>query len=148
MLRALRGKARTKSVIFQVTPFFVEYCTKNQYSPVMSDLSINLNVTAGAAAEEPVAGIYTRISLDELLIPHPAKTLLIRCPDDSRTDQGLYKGDLLVIDQSQPPRVGQWVIKVTNDEVSIHQIVNQSVHTSHSDSEILGTITYRIGKLP
>ena len=114
----------------------------------MSDLSIKLNDTAGAAAELPVAGIYSRISLDELLIPHPAKTLIVRCPDELQAAQGFHRGDLLVIDQSQLPRNGQWVIKVTNDEVSIHQIVNQSVHTSHSDSEILGTITYRIGKLP
>ncbi|CAM8649212.1 Peptidase S24/S26A/S26B/S26C [Oxalobacteraceae bacterium] len=114
----------------------------------MSDLSVNLNDTARAAAELPVAGIYSRISLDDLLIPHPSKTLLIRCPNDSQAAQGLHKGDLLVVDQSQPPRVGQWVIKVTNDEVSILQIVNESIHTSHSDSEILGAITYRIGKLP
>ncbi len=114
----------------------------------MSDLSIKLNDTAGAAAELPVAGIYSRISLDELLIPHPAKTLIVRCPDELQAAQGFHRGDLLVIDQSQLPLTGQWVIKVTNDEVSIHQIVNQSVHTSHSDSEILGTITYRIGKLP
>ena len=114
----------------------------------MSDLSIKLNDTAGAAAELPVAGIYSRISLDDFLIPNPAKTLLVRCPDDSRAAQGLLKGDLLVVDQSLSPRHGQWVIKVTNDEASIHQIVNQSIRTSHSDSEILGTITYRIGKLP
>jgi SOS-response transcriptional repressor LexA len=114
----------------------------------MSDLSIKLNDTAGAAAELPVAGIYSRISLDDFLIPNPAKTLLIRCPNDSQAAQGFHRGDLLVIDQSQLPRNGQWVIKVTNDEVSIHQIVNQSAHTSHSDPEILGAITYRIGKLP
>jgi SOS-response transcriptional repressor LexA len=95
-----------------------------------------------------VAGIYSRISLNELLIPNPAKTLLIRCPNDSQAALGLHKGDLLVVDQSQPPRVGQWVIKVTNDEVSIQQIGNQSVHSAHQDSEIFGVITYRIGKLP
>jgi hypothetical protein len=35
-----------------------------------------------------------------------------------------------------------------NDEVSIHQIGNQSVHSAHLDSEIFGVVTYRIGKLP
>ena len=114
----------------------------------MSDLSISLNANPEAAAELPVAGIHARISLDELLIPHPAKTLLIRCPDDSRAAQGFHKGDLLVVNQSQPARVGQWVVKVTNDEISIHQIGNQSVHSAHSGSEIMGVITYRIGKLP
>ena len=114
----------------------------------MSDLSICLNSNAAATAEQPVAAIHPRISLDDLLIPHPAKTLLVRCPNDSQAAQGFHRGDLLVIDQSQLPRNGQWVIKVTNDEVSIHQIVNQSAHTSHSDSKILGAITYRIGKLP
>ena len=114
----------------------------------MSDLSISLNTNAAATAELPVADIHSRISLDDLLIPHPAKTLIVRCPDELLAAQGLHKGDLLVVDQSQPSRVGQWVIKVTNDEISIHQIVNQSVNTSYSDSEILGVITYRIGKLP
>jgi len=114
----------------------------------MSDLSISLNANARAAAEQPEAGIHARISLDDLLIPHPAKTLLIRCPDDSRAAQGLRSGDLLVVDQSQTPQVGQWVAKVTNDEISIHHLDNHSINTSHSESEILGVITYRIGKLP
>ena len=114
----------------------------------MSDLSICINANARAEAELPLAGIHARVSLDDLLIPNPAKTLLVRCPNDSQAAQGLHKGDLLVVDQSQPPRVGQWVIKVINDEVSIHQIGNQSVHSAHLDSEIFGVITYRIGKLP
>ena len=112
----------------------------------MSDLSINFNVNA--TAELPEADIHARISLDDLLIPHPAKTLIVRCPDELLAAQGFHRGDLLVIDQSQPPRVGQWVMKLTNDEISIHQIVNQSVHTGLSDSETLGVVTYRIGKLP
>jgi hypothetical protein len=114
----------------------------------MSDLSISLNTNAAATAELPVADIHSRISLDDLLIPHPAKTLIVRCPYELLAAQGFQRGDLLVIDQSQPPRVGQWVMKVTNYEISIHQIVNQSVHTRLSDSETLGVVTYRIGKLP
>jgi SOS-response transcriptional repressor LexA len=114
----------------------------------MSDLSISLNANARAAAEQPEAGIHARISLDDLLIPRPAKTLLIRCPDDSRAAQGFHKGDLLVVDQSQSPRNGQWVIKVTNDEISVHQFDEHSFHPDNLSADILGVITYRIGKLP
>jgi SOS-response transcriptional repressor LexA len=114
----------------------------------MSDLSISLNPTAVATAELQVAGIHVRISLDDLLIPHPAKTLLVRCPDDSRANQGLLKGDLLVVDQSQSPRHGQWVIKVTNDEISVHQFEEHSLHSANSNSDFWGVVTYRIGKLP
>jgi len=113
----------------------------------MSDLSISLNANP-EAAEQPVASIHARISLDDLLIPNPANTLLVRCPNNSLAAQGLRLGDLLVVDQSQTPQVGQWVAKVTNDEISIHQLDNYSVNTSNAESEILGVITYRIGKLP
>ena len=126
----------------------VEYCTKNQYYLVMSDLSISLNATVDAAAELPVAGIHALITLDDLLIPHPAKTLLVRCTDDSKASQGLHKGDLLVVDQSQSPRTGQWVIKITNDEISVHQFDDHLLHSANSNADILGVITYRIGKLP
>ena len=114
----------------------------------MSDLSISLNANPEATAELPVAGIHARISLDDLLIPNPANTLLVRCPNNSLAAQGLHRGDLLVVDQSQPPQVGQWVAKVANDEISIHQLDNHSVNTTHTELEILGVITYRIGKLP
>ena len=114
----------------------------------MSDLSISLNANARAAVELPVAGIHLRISLDDLLIPHPAKTLLIRCPDDSRAAQGFHKGDLLVVDQSQSPRNGQWVIKIANDEISVHQFNEHSLHSANSNADIWGVVTYRIGKLP
>lgn len=114
----------------------------------MSDLSISLNANPQGTAEQPGAVIHARISLDDLLIHNPANTLLVRCPNNSLAVQGLHMGDLLVVDQSQTPQVGQWVIKVTNDEISIHQIDNHSVNRSHSESEILGVITYRIGKLP
>lgn len=114
----------------------------------MSDLSISFNAAAEAAAELPVAGIHARISLDDLLIPHPAKTLLVRCPDDSKASQGFHKGDLLVVDQSQSPRAGQWVIKIANDEISVHQFDVHSLHSANLNADILGVITYRIGKLP
>ncbi len=114
----------------------------------MSDLSISLNANPEAAAELPVAGIYARISLDDLLIPNPANTLLVRCPNNSLAVQGLHMGDLLVVDQSQTPQVGQWVIKVTNDEISIHQFEEHSLHSANSNADIWGVVTYRIGKLP
>jgi SOS-response transcriptional repressor LexA len=114
----------------------------------MSDLSICLNSNAAATAEQPVAAIHPRISLDDLLIPHPAKTLLVRCPNDSQAAQGFHRGDLLVIDQSQSPCTGQWVIKIINDEISVHQFDDHSLHSANLNTDILGVITYRIGKLP
>jgi SOS-response transcriptional repressor LexA len=113
----------------------------------MSDLSICLNSNAAATAEQPVEATHPRISLDDLLIPHPAMTLLVRCPNDSQAAQGLHKGDLLVVDQSQSPRTGQWVIKIANDVISVHQFDDHSLHSANSDADILGVITYRIGKL-
>lgn len=114
----------------------------------MSDLSLSLNANADNAAEQPVAAIHVRISLDDLLISHPAKTLLVRCPDELQAAQGFHRGDLLVIDQSQSPRNGQWIIKITNDEISVHQFDNHSLHSANLNTDILGVITYRIGKLP
>jgi len=112
----------------------------------MSDLSISLNVNA--TAELPEADIHARISLDDLLIPHPAKTLIVRCPDELQAAEGFHRGDLLVIDQSQSPCTGQWVIKIINDEISVHQFDEHSLSLANSNSDIWGVVTYRIGKLP
>lgn len=114
----------------------------------MSDMSISLNATARAAAKQPMAAIHPRISLDDLLIPHPAKTLLVRCPDELQAAQGFHKGDLLIVNQSKSPQNGQWVIKITNDEISVHLFDDHSLHSANSNTDILGVITYRIGKLP
>jgi len=54
------------------------------------------------------------LGLDEFLVPNPMNTVLFRAKDDQLSSEGIFKGDLLVVDRSLKPEPSQ--IVVINEE--------------------------------
>lgn len=48
--------------------------------------------------------------LYELLVPHPADTILVEASGDSMVDAGIFEGDLLVVERTSSARSGQIVL--------------------------------------
>ena len=94
----------------------------------MSDLSqilvlSALNVTSDAHAQllrkQPDIPNPTPITLDDLLIPQPASTVIFPVRDPSAAQYGLNPGDLLIVDRHTTPVNNQLVIISANDELII-----------------------------
>ena len=64
---------------------------------------------------------YVEASLDlgELLIRHPAATYLVRAEGDSMVGAGIFSGDILIVDRSLEPRVGDVVIAAIDGELTV-----------------------------
>ncbi len=60
--------------------------------------------------------IEKHLSLDELLVPHPAATFFIKVQGESMKNAGIQNGDILIVDRSIEPRSGHIVVAVLNDE--------------------------------
>ncbi len=58
------------------------------------------------------------ICLDDLLIPHPSSTYLVRAEGDSMEDRGIFNGDILVVDRSLTPEQDDIVIAAINGELT------------------------------
>ncbi len=74
-----------------------------------SDTGTNITVHAGfpnPAAERSGAPL----SLDKLLVRHPSSTYFFRIRGHNWHDQGVYDGDLAIIDRAITPQPGELVV--------------------------------------
>lgn len=62
------------------------------------------------------------LDLNELLVPHPATTFLVRAHGQSMVDEGIHCGDILVVDKSLEPTHGKIVIAALNGELTVKRL--------------------------
>jgi len=59
------------------------------------------------------------LDLNILLAPEPDKYFLVRVNGDSMIDEGIYDGDLLVVELSELPVEGEIIISALNGEMTV-----------------------------
>ena len=67
------------------------------------------------------------LDLHELLIPHPAATYFVRLAGDSMQGEGLYDGDLLIVDRSLEPKHTDIVVAVLNGDLTVKRLFKQGL---------------------
>ncbi len=74
------------------------------------------------------AGDYLEgsLSLQDMLIEHPAATFLIKVEGHSMKDAGILDGDIAVVDRALPPSNGRIVVAVVDDEFCLKRLVYRS----------------------
>lgn len=66
--------------------------------------------------------IEKNISLDDLLILHPAATFFLRAQGDSMTGAGIFSGDILIVDKSIEPTNNHIVVAVLNGDLLVKRL--------------------------
>ncbi len=116
----------------------------------MSDLSQNLalsalSITSDAQVQplrkQPDILHSIATTLDELLIPKPASTVIFPVRDRSAAQYGLNPGDLLIVDRHAMPANNQLVIISANDELIISRYSDSSDCTPSNLPEAIATVT-------
>jgi SOS-response transcriptional repressor LexA len=116
----------------------------------MSDLSLSQSLSAQStssvalglsSASKSAIPELSRVTLDELLIPKPASTIIYPVRDQSASQYGLKLGDLLIVDREAVPNLDQLVIVLVNDELRISRYLNQSIHTHSKVTEEIDNVT-------
>lgn len=78
-----------------------------------------------------------RLSLDQLLIQHPAATFFARAQGCSMIGTGIHDGDLLIIDRSLTARSGDIVIALLDGELLVKRLKlnnkKAELHSEHPD---------------
>jgi SOS-response transcriptional repressor LexA len=59
------------------------------------------------------------LTLDEYLIEHPSRTVLVRVKGDSMLDAGIHPGDIAVVERGREARVGDLVVAIVDDEFTL-----------------------------
>ena len=131
----------------------------------MSDLSQSLALSLSGVskdAQEQAIGVksgtlsHSPVTLDQLLIPKPASTVIFPIRDASAAQYGLAQGDLLIVDRDAQPVDNQLVINSANGDLIIRRFSASAFNTPPNladDPEngsillhIWGTVAYIIQK--
>ncbi len=62
------------------------------------------------------------LTIDEYLVPHPSKTVLIRVKGDSMIDAGIHPGDVVVVEKRASANVGDIVVAVVDNEFTLKRL--------------------------
>jgi DNA polymerase V len=96
------------------------------------------------------------IDLQRLLIPDPARTVLLRVGGDSMVGAGIHHGDLVVVERHRPPRDSQLVVARLADGFTLKRLMRRDGHwllvAAHpayptlalGEGELWGVVTHAI----
>ena len=127
----------------------------------MSDLSQSLALSLSGVSKDPQqqaigaksgTSSHSPVTLDQLLIPKPASTVIFPLRDASAAQYGLSQGDLLIVDRDAMPADNQLVIISANDDLIICRLSASASNTPPNladdpengsiDLPIWGIVTY------
>lgn len=79
------------------------------------------NVRAGLPSPAVDSG-PEGFSIDEYLVAHPSKTVLITVKGDSMIDAGIHPGDVVVVEKCASANVGEIVIAIIDNEFTLKRL--------------------------
>ncbi len=65
------------------------------------------------------------LTLDEYLIEHPSRTVLVRVKGDSMQDAGIHPGDIAVVERGHQACEGDLVVAVVDDEFTLKYLARE-----------------------
>jgi DNA polymerase V len=108
------------------------------------------------ALPSPAPRSGASIDLQRLLIPDPARTVLLRVGGDSMVGAGIHHGDLVVVERHPTPRDGQLVVARLADGFTLKRLRRRDEHwllvAAHpayptlalGEGELWGVVTHAI----
>lgn len=66
--------------------------------------------------------LENRLDLNQLLVPRPSATFMLKVEGDSMIGAGIYDGDLLIVDRSEIAVNGSIVIAVVHGELTVKRL--------------------------
>lgn len=104
------------------------YTRKSQSNVVevftrVSNKSVDIplfNHKISAGFPSPAADhVEVRLSADQYLVKNPTATYFVRVKGDSMINAGIFNGDVLVVDRSLEPTVGQIILAEVDGEFTV-----------------------------
>jgi repressor LexA len=65
------------------------------------------------------------ISIDEYLVTNPADTVLVEVKGDSMVDDGIYPGDLTVVEKRPDAKVGDLVVAIMDGDFTLKRLAQE-----------------------
>ncbi len=62
------------------------------------------------------------VTIDEYLVRHPSKTVLIKVKGDSMTDAGIHPDDIVVVEERTSANIGDIVVAIVDNEFTLKRL--------------------------
>ena len=62
------------------------------------------------------------LSIDEFLVAHPSRTVLITVKGDSMIDAGIHSGDMVVVEKRNSANIGDIVVAIVENEFTLKRL--------------------------
>lgn len=85
------------------------------------DRSVAEHVQAGQPTT-PGNALPDPLAIDDYLIRHPSRTVLIRVKGDSMTDAGILDGDVVVVEKQTAANYGDLVVAIVDHEFTLKRL--------------------------
>jgi len=82
-------------------------------------------IAEGVRAGLPSSAADSRpetLTIDEYLVPHPSRTVLITVKGDSMIDAGIHPGDVVVVEKRTAANVGDIVVAILDNEFTLKRL--------------------------
>lgn len=85
---------------------------------------------------QPVPQMF---DLNSVLAPVPRDVYLVRVTGESMINEGIFDGDILVVNKSEPPKDGRVVIAALNGEMAVktYRIINGKTYLFSANDKYL-----------
>lgn len=123
-LVGLRSKASVAEMVMRLkTEGFIQSAPDRRLKPGARffDRPLAEHVRAGhpSPAVDTAPGA---IAIDEHLVRHPSRTVLITVKGDSMIDAGIHEGDVVVVEKRESANVGDIVVAIVDNEFTLKRL--------------------------
>ncbi|WP_022954817.1 LexA family protein [Leucothrix mucor] len=103
------------------TPLSYQLITLQENPSLLAVPLYSSRISAGFASPAD-DHLETRLDLNQLLVPRPSATFMLKVEGDSMIGAGIYDGDLLIVDRSEAAVNGSIVIAVVHGELTVKRL--------------------------
>lgn len=128
-LVGLRSKASVADMVLRLkAEGFLESSPDRRLKPGRRFFERPLAESVRAGLPSPAADSRPEtLSIDEYLVPHPSKTVLITVKGDSMIDAGIHPGDVVVVEK-RAADVGDIVVAIVDNEFTLKRLAMEKRH--------------------
>lgn len=123
-LVGLRSKASVAEMVQRLkAERFLESTPDRRLKPGRRFFERSVAESVQAGMPTPVADVVPdALTVDEHLIANPSKTVLIKVKGDSMADEGIFQGDVVVVEKRATADVGDIVVAIVDNEFTLKRL--------------------------
>lgn len=123
-LVGLNSKASVAGMVMRLkTAGFLESSPDRRLKPGKRFFEHPLSESVRAGLPSPVVDSSPEgLSIDEYLVAHPSKTVLITVKGDSMVDAGIHAGDVVVVEKRNSADIGEIVVAIVDNDFTLKRL--------------------------